>query len=114
MIPRPQRLRSWLARDSRARFWVAWLAVSLTVLAGPLGCRLLCAEDCCSEDSDCPICIVARTQATSPAEPEIVLAPPSLPPLSRPLTNLEPRPAGDHRLLPSRAPPRDSLSLLIH
>src|SRR6266481_6490284 len=106
MTSRRQPLRPWFARQSVLLLFVALLGIGLTFMVGPLGCRLLCSDGCCSEDSDCPICIFAHTQAASSSQPVIVAARISSPLTLPALTDSEPRSAGDHRLLPSRAPPK--------
>jgi hypothetical protein len=114
MIPGLKSGWLWLIRRPVPQQFVALLAIGLTLIVGPLGCRLLCPDDCCSDNSDCPICIFAHTQAAPPANPVIIAA--QVPgPLVRPsLRKSEPRPAEDHQLLPSRAPPTLFSSLLLH
>ena len=98
-------MRSWFAHQALPRVFVALLGVGLLLMVGPLGCRLLCSNGCCSEDSDCPICILAHTQGAPATEPVSVAAQLFLPLALRPLGESESRPADDHQLLPSRAPP---------
>lgn len=100
-----QPLASSLTRKSALLRFAALLGIGLALMVGPLGCRVLCPEGCCSEDSDCPICIFTYSQAAPATEPVIVLAQTFFAIDSLVFPDAEPRPAGDHQLLPSRAPP---------
>ena len=97
-------LRSCLARQS-ASFRLPLLLVALVLAVGPRWCQLLCSDGCCAQDSDCPICVFALAKAAPADEPVILVAQSHCTVLPAVLPESHPRPAEDHQLLPSRAPP---------
>jgi len=81
------------------------LLVALVLAVGPRWCQLLCSDGCCAEDSDCPVCVFAFAKAAPADEPVILVVESYSTVLPAIIPNSEPRPAQDHQLLPSRAPP---------
>src|SRR5947207_7849498 len=97
-------LRSRFGRQSGSLRY-ALLLLALVVAIGPRWCQLLCADGCCAEDSDCPVCVFALIKAAPADEPVILIVQSYSTVLPPVIPKLDPRPAEDHRLLPSRAPP---------
>ena len=83
----------------------AVLGIALTLIVGPFGCALLCADDCCSDDSSCPICLFTGVHG-APASAPVAIAVVTFSPIPIPLiAESEVHSADDHQLLPSRGPP---------
>ena len=83
----------------------AVLGIALTLIVGPFGCALLCADDCCSDDSSCPICLFTGVHG-APASAPVAIVVVTWSPIPIPsIAQSEIHSANDHQLLPSRGPP---------
>jgi hypothetical protein len=83
----------------------AVLGIALTLIVGPFGCALLCADDCCSDDSSCPICLFTGVHGAPANAPLVVVLYISSAISLLTIPEAEFHSADDHQLLPNRAPP---------
>ncbi len=92
--------------------WVVLLFVGFALAVAPAACQLFCT-DCCADDSPCPLCVLAHTHTATPDEPLSckVFTPDQL--AAMPLIDFQFSASGDCQLLPSRAPPVFSFSLVV-